>query len=682
MAGRVVILFILIMASITFAVAPSVTDMVSMGYNLEYIAQYIITHASEFEPFQVEVAKIFLASGASGAVTGAAALSTWAKFASITAWGIVAGLGTYDIVKAIELIGLLVELNDIKKGIATVREVQRYDRLGIQMISGMGKYQEYSVIVRSRYKASGGDFKTYDYVYDYPKYFDGKNIYDVVDYGSYIIGTYYSDGNKEVWGLAGGPSQEMIDFLNNTGIYSKTVQIFLSGSFFAPAEGVWTLSTPGWGKIVAGAPLSGQNEPLFPGNQPVGVVTTPSGFSLFNALTPEQWGNVRNLSDISLVLKFEYMPYEFYRNVPSYDNAPIQETLIDTTKISYNPDTGIWNTVSPETIGAIQQELQSLYEQVQSILEQVQQVQNLPGLEEQFDALQETQLELAELVETISQTLQQVQEQTEANTEAVQMLEEQYQSAVELMNSVQSALEELNEVKTQIQAITEQLNGVLSENDVIVRDLNDVKTALEIIQQEYPELKQQVQNVVDTLQQVQTEMETLSTAQSQTQEQYQTIIQYIQNINYKIENLSQTIQNSSVNVDLSPVVNAVNAVGEKVQALSEQIRSLDEYLREGFFVKLGEKIQEILERLFVPTEEQLNGLLKIDLPEYRANFSPDVSFSSYSTSIPITLFGATVDLSGYIGEYAPILKQFMNVFVSGIAAVFVIRAFRVYLNID
>ena len=155
MARRVVICVVLIFSGVILSVAPSVSDMVGMGYDLEYIAKYIITHASEFEPYMVEVAKVFLASGASGAVTGAAALSIWAKFAAITAYGIVAGLATYDIVKAIELIGLLVELNDIKKGIAAVREVQRFDRLGIQMMPGMGKYQEYYVVVRSRFKYSG-----------------------------------------------------------------------------------------------------------------------------------------------------------------------------------------------------------------------------------------------------------------------------------------------------------------------------------------------------------------------------------------------------------------------------------------------------------------------------------------------------------------------------------------------
>ena len=150
----------------------------------------------------------------------------------------------------------------------------------------------------------------------------------------------------------------------------------------------------------------------------------------------------------------------------------------------------------------------------------------------------------------------------------------------------------------------------------------------------------------------------------------------------QVQSLSESIQNISVNVDLSPVVDAVNAVGAKVDALTEQVQSLDEYLHEGFFEKLAEKMQEILEDLFLPTQEQLDELWDIELPEYQKDFAADVSFSSQSVSMPISLFGASVDLSGYITEYASGLRQFMNMFVSGLAAFFVIRAFKVHLNID
>ena len=497
-----------------------------------------------------------------------------------------------------------------------------------------------------------------------------------------MTGTYYNDGNKRVWGLAGGPSQAMIDFLNKTGIYSKTIEIFKSGSYWVPAEGVWTLSTPGWGNIVAGVPSAGPNEPLFEGSQPVGVVTTPAGFSLFNALTPEQWGNVRNLSDISLVLRFQYMPYDQYRNIESYEKAPVQETIIDTTKIVYDPSSGIWNTVNPQTIQEIQQQLQSLTETVASILLQIQEGQSFPELQQQYEALQRAQLELAELVETLSKTIEEIENETQTNTETLEQIKEQLETALELMDAVQPALEELNQVQDQVQTLMEQLNGVITENDIIVQNLGEIQDALKTLQQEYPELRQQVQNVLQTLEQVQTEIETLSTTQAQTEEQYERIVQYIQDIHLQIQTVSQTIQNISVDVDLSPVVNAVNEVANKVDALSEQVRSLDAYLRVGFFEKLGEKIKEILETLFVPKQDQLNELFKIELPSYKKEFAADVSFSSYSTSIPIRLFGSSVDLSDYIAEYATPLRNLMNIFVSGLAAMSVIRAFRVHLNID
>jgi len=97
---------------------------------------------------------------------------------------------------------------------------------------------------------------------------------------------------------------------------------------------------------------------------------------------------------------------------------------------------------------------------------------------------------------------------------------------------------------------------------------------------------------------------------------------------------------------------------------------------------LWEKLRELLEELFVPTQEQLDALFDIQVPEYEQNFAAEVSFTSQSASIPISLFGSSVDLSGYIDDYASGLRSFMNIFVCGIAAIFVIRAFRVHLNID
>ena len=99
-------------------------------------------------------------------------------------------------------------------------------------------------------------------------------------------------------------------------------------------------------------------------------------------------------------------------------------------------------------------------------------------------------------------------------------------------------------------------------------------------------------------------------------------------------------------------------------------------------VSLFEKLRALLEELFLPTEEQLESLFDIEVPEYEQNFAAEVSITSQSASIPMSLFGSSVDLSDYIDDYASGLRSFMNIFVCGIAAIFVIRAFRVHLNID
>ena len=598
-----------------FAVAPTVTDMVNLGQDIDYIARYIITHAAEFEPYMVEVAKVFIGSGVSGAITGAAALSTWSKFAAITAWGAVAGLATYDIVKGAQLIGALIELNDIKKGIVEVRNVQRLDQIGIQMMSNMGQYQEYYAVLSVYPTRESGGSVTYRFLFNNMKYYNGPGFV-YMDEIAYFVAVYGTGGYKNVstyLDSGSGPATSRAQsFLNGTGILVKAREIANNASYENRPDGVWYFKTPGWDSVANGsAPsgTSGSDEPLFSESQPVGVITTVNGASLLNALTPEEWGNVRSLQDIAPLLKFEYMPYSAYRNVPSYDDAPVEEVLIDTASLSVidNP------SVSPQTIEEIQQQLQILTQTVQSILSQMEQVQNIPELEQQVSELQQMQVEIAGLVETLSQTLQQVQTQTQTNTETIGILEEQYQTAVELMTAAQTALETLNQ---------------------------------------------------------------------QTQQQYETINAKVQELDSRTQALSEAIQNISFNVDLSPVVQAVNEVSAKVDALTEEVQSLSEYLHEGFFEKLAEKVKEILEEMFVPDPEEVDAILDFDLPEYGKNFSAEFSFSSQSLSIPIQLFGTSVDLSRYITQYSAGLKNFMNIFVSALAAVFVVRAFRVHLNID
>lgn len=678
----IVAVLILILGFVTkgFAVAPTVAEMIGTGENLDYIANYIISHASEFAPYTVDVAKVFLGLSAGGVVsggaTGAQAISVWAKVAAGTAYGLVVSLSIYDIVKAYQLISALVELNDIKRSIAEVRYVQRYDRIGVISMASVGNYQEYYVRCYSKpsdtFHINNG--VVYEFIFVDPQYWDGSDFY-LIEYPGYFLARYYNDGSKDVSALLGfmnynvpygEPSDEFVDFVTTTGILEKAEQGALSFSYSSqPGYVIWDFESPGLYKV---DPFDQPDisDPLFAETQKIGVITTPEGEPLGSALSPEEWAMISSLSDIAPYVNFEGMEYGAYRTLASYD-VPVPEEMVDTSRIVYGSGSGYGN-VDPETIQQIQQQLQTLTQQVQSILSQMQQVHTIPELQQQVSELQQTQVEISELVQTLSQTVQQVQTQTEENTTTLQILQQQYETSIQLMKSTQSALEKVNQLQSQVETLTEQLNGVMTENGVIVENLNTVQAALGTIQEEFPELREEVQSTSETLQQLQTQTETNT--------------ETLQQLETQIQTLSETIQNIWVNVDLSPVIQAINEVAMKVDALTEEVQSLDEYLHEGFFEKLAEKVKEILKEMFVPDPEQVDALFYIELPEYQKNFAADISFSSQSVSMPISLFGATVDLSGYITQYASGLRMFMNIFVSGLAALFVIRAFRVHLNID
>ncbi len=249
MARFLVVGIFLMMFSFAFSLTPA--DLINSGMNLEEVARYIISHSSEFQPYVVDVAKVFLGIGVSGAVTGAQAFSMWSTVAAVTAYGIAVGLGVYDIVKGYQLLSSLVKLNDIKKGIAEVRNIQRFDRLGIRMMSNMGSFQEYYVMITSIYDYGGTDsgvyFRTYRFYFTNPKYSDGRNLYNLTSGVNFSV-TYYANGNKYLsQSLNGAPSNTMVLFLDTTGVLSKARQIALSGSYTAPALGQWELFTPGWG---------------------------------------------------------------------------------------------------------------------------------------------------------------------------------------------------------------------------------------------------------------------------------------------------------------------------------------------------------------------------------------------------------------------------------------------------
>ena len=729
---------LMLLYSSVFGIAPSVKDMVNMGQNLEYIANYIISHASEFEAYTVDIAKVFLglsASGVvSGAVTGAQALSVWAKVAAGTGYGLVVALSIYDIVKAWQLISALIELSDIKKGIAEIRYVQKYDRLGIQNMPSVGMYQEYYVRCFSRpsetFTIPNG--VVYEFIFVDPQYYDGSDFY-LIEYPGYFLARYYSNGAKNVSELLGFmnyhhpygvPSDEFIDFVTTTGILDIAEQRALSYSYSSlPGYVVWDFMSPGLHKVdpFDEPPIS---DPLLTETQKMGVITTPDGRPLASALSPEQWASVSSLTDVAPYLNFTGMEYGAYRTVSSYEVA-VPQQVVDTSKIVYSSGSGSSGVgeVDPETIQEIQEQLETLTQTVQEILADMQQVQTIPELQQEFSELQETQSEISALVQTLAQTLEQVQTQTQTNSQALEQvqaqtqtnsqaleqLQEQYQAAVELMTAAQTALQTVNnvqeqyqtlqqtqaqltetvgtlsqtvqQVQTQTQTNSETLQQLQEQCQAAVELMAAAQPTLESFVQEYPGMKEQVQKLGQDINEVKTQVQALSQSGSQTQEQYETIISKIDNLSSTMTELIENIS-VSVSVDLSAVVEAVNEVSVKVDALSEQVQSLQEYLEEGFFEKLAEKIKELLEELFVPDPEAIEAMMDFNLPEYGKQFGAEFSFSSESVSIPIQLYGASVDLSSHIRQYSSGLKHFMNLFVSAIAAVFVIRAFRVHLNID
>lgn len=213
--------------------------------------------------------------------------------------------------------------------------------------------------------------------------------------------------------------------------------------------------------------------------------------------------------------------------------------------------------------------------------------------------------------------------------------------------------ETLNQMKTEIlNAMNTQLSGIDTQLSGIDSKLTGVDTKLS-------GLDSTLTGVSNSVNSLHTDVTTLSNG--------------VNGIDSKLDSLQG---------DIAGVKTSVDTVISDMSAAQEQEQSFWDRLMEWLDVTFFEKLKELLKELFLPTEEQLEQLFDIQLPEYQKNFVADVSVSSQSTSIPISLFGASVDLSGYITQYASGLRQFMNIFVSGLAAFFVIRAFRVHLNID
>lgn len=220
-----------------------------------------------------------------------------------------------------------------------------------------------------------------------------------------------------------------------------------------------------------------------------------------------------------------------------------------------------------------------------------------------------------------------------------------------------------DEIRSQLETIINQLN-TLSGGGVSEEVLNQLKT--DIINTITNSLNTQVEGL-------NTKVDGLNTK--------------VDNVNTKVGGLDTKLDGVNTKVDdvntkVDDVVSTIDTLTTDINEAQEQEQGFWDRLMEWLDVTLFEKLQALLEDLFLPTQEQLDELLDIQLPEYQKSFAADISISSQTGSIPISLYGASVDLSGYISQYASGLRQFMNIFVSGLAAFFVIRAFRVHLNID
>ena len=241
--------------------------------------------------------------------------------------------------------------------------------------------------------------------------------------------------------------------------------------------------------------------------------------------------------------------------------------------------------------------------------------------------------------------------------------------------------EAYDDIRSDLQTIITQLNTLVSSGGgggVSEETLNQLKT--EILNAMNTRL-----SAVDTkLESVDSKLTGIDTKLSGLDSSLTGVSDNLNSLQTDISSLSNSIDTEfdALQSDLALVKTSVDALTTTIDEAQQEEQGFWDGLMEWLNVSLWEKLQELLKTLFLPTEEQLDTLFSIELPEYQMEFVPEVSFSSESATLPISLYGANVDLAGYISEYASGLRTFMNIFVSGMAAIFVIRAFRVHLNID
>jgi len=222
--------------------------------------------------------------------------------------------------------------------------------------------------------------------------------------------------------------------------------------------------------------------------------------------------------------------------------------------------------------------------------------------------------------------------------------------------------EAYDEIRSQLETIINQLNNLSSGGGVSEETLNQLKT----------DIVNSITSVMNT-----SESDILNALDTKFGDLDSALSSISDSIDSKLNTLESEI--SAVQTSIDTLSGEIN---ETLQEGLEQERGLWDRLMEWLDETLFVKLRELLETLFLPTEEELEELFDIELPEYQKNFAANVSISSESVRMPISLFGASVDLSGYITQYASGLRTFINMFVSGLAAFFVIRAFRVHISID
>lgn len=244
-----------------------------------------------------------------------------------------------------------------------------------------------------------------------------------------------------------------------------------------------------------------------------------------------------------------------------------------------------------------------------------------------------------------------------------------------------------DEIRSQLESIINLLNSLSVSGGVSEETLNQLKT--DIINSITSVMNTSESDILNALDSEFAGLDSALTSLSNNVNSLRT------DINTKFGDLDSALSSISDSIDsnLDTLESDISAVQTSIDTLSgeinetlqeglEQERGLWDRLMEWLDETLFVKLRELLETLFLPTEEELEELFDIELPEYQKNFAANVSISSESVRIPISLFGASVDLSGYITQYASGLRTFINMFVSGLAAFFVIRAFRVHISID